>query len=467
VQKKKQSLRQDDPDIQDDPDTGALDLKVEKLVYGGDGLARGPAGTLGAGKAIFLPFVLAGERVEARMVEEKPGFARALADNILEPSPERIPPECTYYGQCGGCHYQHTAYQHQLRLKAAILGESLRRIAGVEIPSVTTHPSQPWHYRNRTRLKVQGSGGFALVYFQAGSQELLPVEQCPISSPLINRAITAAWQVGRAQRTGSVIRELEFFANAADDQLLVELALSEEARPFAPARRIGSSGSALLEFAGELRRALPEIAGIAVFRTAGKNLVREQTPDGLKAAFGSDNLVYHAGGWQYQVSAGSFFQTNRYLTETLIQLVAADQKGETALDLYAGAGTFSLPLAPGFRHVTAVESSPFSHSDLKRNAPPTVRARRQRVEDFLQHLPPATAFDLVVVDPPRCGLGETVTSRLSRLPTARLTYVSCDPATLARDLKTLLAAGFHIQQMHLVDLFPQTFHIESVTRLAR
>jgi 23S rRNA (uracil1939-C5)-methyltransferase len=155
-----------------------MQLTIEKLVYGGDGLARLAADANGPGKAAFLPFVLPGERVEATLIEEKPGFARARLERVLEPSAQRITPQCRYYYNCGGCQYQHTGYEQQLEIKAAILKENLRRIAKLELATeLQVHPSPPWNYRNRTRLKLQTFPEFALGYFKPNSHELLPVEE--------------------------------------------------------------------------------------------------------------------------------------------------------------------------------------------------------------------------------------------------------------------------------------------------
>jgi 23S rRNA (uracil1939-C5)-methyltransferase len=438
-----------------------LQLTIDKLIYGGDGLARGPATEHGKGKAVFVPFVLAGERIEARVLEEKADFVRAKAHKVLHPSPERVSPQCPYFGECGGCHYQHAGYESQLRIKTGILRETLQRIGGIEGAPVQAHPSVPWHYRNRTRVQVRGGESFVLGYFRANSRHLLPVEHCPISSPLINRAISAVWQLGRAHKVGDALVEIEFFANAADNQLLLEFTLPDQYWTH-------SRQPSLADFVADLRHLVPEVAGVSTFRaTAQGPLVREEVPPRLRDTFGADELVYDTGGCEYHVSAGSFFQTNRYLTSTLLDLVTAGQNGNAALDLYAGTGLFTLPLSQSFREVTAVEAAPFSFHDLRRNTPSNVQAQRETTENFLARPDEPTAYDLVVVDPPRAGLGEKTAADLGRLRTSRLTYVSCDPATLARDLKVLLAAGFRIDQTHVVDLFPQTYHIESVTQLVR
>jgi len=209
-----------------------LDLRIEKLIYGGDGLARLPADDHGRGKAVFLPFVLTGERVDATLTEEKPGFARARPKEILESSPHRIEARCPYFRACGGCQYQHSSYSHQLDVKASILRENLRRIAKVDLPSeLRVHPSPPWNYRNRTRLRVRVQPAFELGYFKFGSHELLAVEECPISSPTINKAIQSLWQAGRGGALNPEIREIELFADAEDQHLLIEAFCSRDVQP--------------------------------------------------------------------------------------------------------------------------------------------------------------------------------------------------------------------------------------------
>ncbi len=246
-------------------------LTIEKLIYGGDGLARLPTASVtaapanealasdearGRGKAVFVPFVLAQEKVEASLTEQKSGFARARVDAVVEPSPHRIPPACPHFTRCGGCHYQHASYEHQLEIKKEILRENLRRIAKLDLPfEIEVHASPPWNYRNRSRLQVQVSPAFAAGYFKLASHELLPVEECPISSPLINRGIASLWQSGRTGKVPPGVREVEFFANADDALLLLEVACAGSARR-----------AAVRDWAEQLRAAMPEIAGVAAFR---------------------------------------------------------------------------------------------------------------------------------------------------------------------------------------------------------
>jgi 23S rRNA (uracil1939-C5)-methyltransferase len=459
-------------------------LTIEKLIYGGDGLARLPAApdiaaapataphndeARGRGKAVFIPFVLAAEKIEASLTEQKPGFARAHADSIIEPSRHRVPPPCPHFTRCGGCHYQHAGYEHQLEIKREILRESLLRTAKLDLPfEIEVHPSPPWNYRNRSRLQVQGSPAFAAGYFKLASHELLPVEECPISPPLINRGIAALWRSGRAGKVPPGVREVEFFANADDTQLLVEVGCAREARR-----------AAVREWAEDFRATMPEIAGVVAFREPNPG-DRKAGAQEVLVTVGAANLTYQTERAAYRVSAGGFFQTNRHLIDELVTIVTAGQSGKLALDLYAGGGLFSTALARDFDHVVSVESSQTSTGDLAYNQPSngeTVQATAERYLDGAENagrvgkgasIPRSSEKpDLVVVDPPRSGLGEKVAKLLAGLGAPRIVYVSCDPATLARDLIPMLAAGYHVDQVHLVDLFPQTYHLESVVRLTR
>jgi 23S rRNA (uracil1939-C5)-methyltransferase len=437
-------------------------VNIEKLIYGGDGLARLPADNRGRGKAVFVPFVLAGEEIDAALTEEKPGFARAHAAAIMEPSPYRIQPPCPHFGRCGGCHYQHSTYEHQLEIKKDILRENLRRIAKLELNcEIQVHPSPPWNYRNRSRLQVRTRPDFAAGYFKFASHALLPVEECPISSPLINRAIATLWQAGRAGKAVEGVREVEFFANGDDSRILVELLCAPEARR-----------AAVRAWAEELCASMPEISGVAAFREPQKGV---QEP---LVAVGSSELTYQTKSAAYRVSAGAFFQTNRFLVDDLVDIVTRSRSGELALDLYAGVGLFSRALAGSIRHIVSVESSQTATSDLKYNLPLNAEVLHTTTDQYLAqrgdngragngavlpqllHKP-----DLVVVDPPRGGLGDRVARLLAEVDAPRVTYVSCDPATLSRDLVPLQAAGYRVEEVHLVDLFPQTYHLESVLHL--
>ena len=431
-------------------------LSIEKLIYGGDGLARTPASSDGRSMAVFVPFVLPGEQVEAELQRGKPGFARGAVTRIIEPSPDRIEPRCPYFQRCGGCHYQHIPYERQLELKAQILRETLHRIAKIELKDeIHLHLSPPWNYRNRTRLQVRATPEFAVGYYRFGSREFLPVGECPISSQLINRAIARLTEL-RGLECPAAIEEIEVFANSSDEQLLAWAFCRGDAPK-----------DDLLRWAESLRRELPYLAGVSFF-SPRRRLEEDSTPD-LRVLLqsGATSLRYRAGNCEYQVSAGAFFQVNHHLLNELISVVTGGPGGEVALDLYAGGGFFSVPLSKNFHHIFAVEASQTSLPDLRQNVPASVKVVGSRTEEYLRSRPARKRPDLVVLDPPRAGAGKAVIRSLVELGAQRICYVSCDPATLARDLSSLVAAGYRIEETHLFDLFPQTFHIETVMLLAR
>ncbi len=430
-----------------------MQLKIEKQVYGGEGLARLAADERGPGKSVFVPFTLEGETVEAELTEQKAGFSRARLERVIEPAAKRIEPGCPYFQRCGGCHYQHTAYENQLAIKAEVLKETLRRTAKIELPGeLKIHGSPEWNYRNRTRLKVQSEPAFALGYYRFRSHDFLPVEQCPISSPLINQAIALVLAHGRAGKLSKAVREIEFFANATDSDLLAEI-YCEPRTPRAEAR----------ELAQGFVDALPAVKGVTVFQQSPESSFAE--PKHLADA-GAGTLAYQTRQSTYRVSAGAFFQGNRFLIDELVDVVTSGVSGQLGLDLYAGVGLFSAVLGRSFAQVIAVEASQTSLADLQHNCGPEVKAVRATTEKFLGQASDLRP-DFVVADPPRSGLGENVVRSLAALETPKIAYVSCDPATLARDLRTFVGLGYRIDGAHLVDLFPQTFHIESVFHLTR
>jgi len=440
-----------------------VELQIEKLVYGGDGLARLPADAQGRGKTVFLPFVIPGEQVDASVVESRSRFVRAKLEEVVTASPDRVAPPCPYFGKCGGCQYQHIDYPAQLRFKSEILRETLRRTAKLELDQeITVHASEPWNYRNRTRVRLQHDPAFALGYFETNSHRLLAVESCPISSPLINQAITAVWALGRALKIPASVHGMQFFANHDDTQLLVETYVRSQ-----------DAADSCKAFAAALASRLGSVAGMVVFATSPvEDETRQRAPlssvhneDSL--AIGADFLTYHAVGHEYQVGGGSFFQTNRFLVDDLVKTAAGRAKGKVALDLYAGVGLFTLALSSNFEDVIAVESSPHAFGDLKHNAPRNVKPTRATTEEFLQKRGEKLAVDFVLVDPPRAGLGDKAVAALCRTFASQVTFVSCDPATLSRDLRLLLESGFKVERAHLFDLFPQTAHMETVLHLVR
>jgi 23S rRNA (uracil1939-C5)-methyltransferase len=393
-------------------------LKIEKLVYGGEGLSRGPEGV------VLVPFTLAGETVEASVGAQEKGVLRGTLVHIEEPSPDRVEPRCEYFTHCGGCHYQQGSYEAQLGAKRAILEETLLRFAKIETPGpIEVIAGDPWQYRNRIQLHFEEG---RMGYRAAHSRALVEIDHCPVSSPKLNECIGKLAPMVRNVGWPRFLRTIELFTNEES----VQLNVVETERPVAK------------RFFEWCAREIPS----------------------LGVSHGAEPLNYHG----FQVSKRSFFQVNRFLIDSLVAEVTGGQEGGTALDLYAGVGLFSLPLAQRFERVIAVESGSGAIRDLEANAQrieQTIEASKSSVDQFLETFP--GPCDLVVADPPRAGLGKLAVKRLTVLKPKRIVLVACDPATMARDLVPLLAAGYALEKLVLIDLFPQTFHIETIVKLCR
>jgi 23S rRNA (uracil1939-C5)-methyltransferase len=423
-----------------------MKLRIEKAIYGGDGLARD------SGKTIFVPGTLPGELVEATIAADRRSFATSELAAVIESSPQRVVPGCAYVPRCGGCQYQHASPAFQLQMKLDILKETLIR-AHVPVPGeIAGLAGQPWGYRNRVRLHVMKH---ALGYRRRGSHQVLPVTHCPIAAPLLEQAIAAVARIAGDTGLDSLCDEVEFFTNGEQDQLLVSLWPGEGRGKSQPGQR--SREQALERFAGQLQIEIPALTGVGLFSRQSATMMH----------WGQRSLTYTVAGISYQVSLGSFFQVNRFLLPELLQLAVEGRSGRLAWDLYSGAGLFAR--AMHFENVTAVESEGFSTDDLNHNlANRTHRVVRSSTLDFLRGQAPTQARpDLILVDPPRAGMGKETCAHLAAIEAADLIYISCDPATLARDLQSLLQSSYSIQKMTLVDLFPQTFHMEIVTSLKR
>jgi 23S rRNA (uracil1939-C5)-methyltransferase len=328
-------------------------------------------------------------------------------------------------------------------MKLDILKETMAR-AHLPLPGeIGSLAGAPWGYRNRIRLHVMGG---ALGYRQRGSHNLLPVTHCPIAAPLIEQAIAAVERIAKETSLASLCDEVEFFTNGEQDQLLVSL-WSEKPR------RVRERS--LEGFADRLQVEIAALTGVGLFSQQSSSILH----------WGQRSLTYTVSGHVYQVSLGSFFQVNRFLAPALLQLAIGERSGGRAWDLYSGVGLFAQAL--NFEHVTAVESEGFSADDLNVNLENKPhRVVRSNTLDFLR-TPAQPKPELIVVDPPRAGLGKDICSHLGSVAAPEIVYVSCDPATLTRDLQSLLQHGYSVQTMNLVDLFPQTFHMETVTSLKR
>ena len=426
-----------------------MKLRIEKAIYGGAGLARATEGPL-AGKTIFVPLALPGELVEAQIVDDRRSFANARLETVIEASPARIKAACPYFGACGGCDYQQASYEQQLAMKRDILRESLERAHLSLLPEMQTLSGPAWGYRNRIRLHVQRKP-FSLGYKKRASNESLAVGECPIAAPSLVNALQVLNQEGARLGLGEWCDEVELFTSHDESELRLSFWERSGARISAGAFR--TMGDAL-------RQHIAPLSGATLFEAAGAK--QHSSP----LEWGEQALRYRVDRQEYRVSRGSFFQGNRFLVDPLLQTVARGRRGVVAWDLYAGVGLFARALAESFDKVIAVEDAPSSSHDLVHNLQETsARAVKSSTLDFLRRQ--QSAPDLVVVDPPRTGLGTEVTELLGRLAAAQIVYVSCDPATLSRDLHSLLQSGYQLQSLTMVDLFPQTYHMETVAVLTR
>ncbi len=417
-----------------------MKLRIEKAIYGGDGLARVPEG-----KTVFVPGTLPGELVEAEIAMDKRSFASGMLEAVLEASPERVVPGCEYVPRCGGCQYQHAGAAFQLQMKLDILKETLTR-AHLPLPrEIGSMAGPPWGYRNRIRLHMMSGG---LGYRQRGSHKLLRVTHCPIAAPLLEQAIAAVEHIAQETALASLCDEVEFFCNGEQDQLLVSL-WSEKPR------RVGERS--LEAFAERLQVEIPVLTGVGLWTQQSSSMMH----------WGERSLTYTVSGIRYQVSLGAFFQVNRFLVPDLLRLAIDNRSGRVAWDLYSGVGLFAQALA--YEKVIAVESEGFSADDLKTNLEnKRHRVVRSNTLDFLRRQAQGQEKpELILVDPPRAGLGKEICALLAGVAAPEMVYVSCDPATLARDLQSLLQYGYSVEKMDLIDLFPQTFHMETVSLLKR
>jgi 23S rRNA (uracil1939-C5)-methyltransferase len=416
-------------------------VQIEKPIYGGAFLARVE------GKAVFVPLALPGERASVRVVEEKRGYATAEVDEIVAAAPQRVAPACRHFGVCGGCSYQHAEYAAQLEFKKAILHETLER-GGVRAPEeIDVLAGDPWEYRNRIRVAFDAQGNPG--YRGRRSHAVIPIAECPIAAPALVEAAFSAADLFRRFAAQNRPAELSLFCDAAENSILASVFTE------------GAARVPLTDYFEALLPQNPLLRGVELVE------VHQGQPRTIARA-GAELITYRAAGFDYRVDHGAFFQVNRWLVDDLVERVAGTKEGELAWDLFAGVGLFARRLADKFARVIAVESAPSALHGLKENLRETnAKAVKAAALEFLGNSRKGERPDLIVVDPPRTGLGTETTALLGTIGAPALTYVSCDPATLARDLKALVATGYAIESIALADLFPQTFHLETLVHLRR
>lgn len=416
-----------------------LEVTIERLAFGGSGVARHE------GIVIFVPFAAPGDRLRIEITEAKDNFVRGRIQAVLEPGPHRTEPRCRHFGECGGCQFQHVDYREQVRQKAWFVRDALVRIGKFDWPHpVTVHHAEPWGYRSRTQLKLKATSGLRadgrhgrLRRRERGAMDRTPVEERADGQPVLG------------------------FHRAFSHRVL-DIA---ECPVLAP----------------DLENGLAEV------RTALRQIDKADVPYQIEGSCGIDgaswnpdlpgmkkDLVEHrVGRFHYLIEPESFFQGNRHLVEQLVRTGIemtrrGEESNELAFDLYAGVGLFTLPLADRFVRVIAVEderrAATLARVNVRTNGCDNISFLRATTEQFLKQN--RETPDLVLIDPPRVGARPAIPALLE-LSAQRMVYVSCDPQTMARDLRILVDGGYELEAVESFDMFPQTWHVESIARLRR
>ena len=439
-------------------------LAVERMTYGADAIAHNEDG-----KTIFVEGAVAGDVVEARIVRDEKSFSRAIAVSVLEPSPQRISPTCPFAGVCGGCPWSTLAYDAQLEAKRANVMDALVRIGHMEqtraeeLVAPCEAPGKPWGYRNKIELAFAKQGSRAIVGMHAAAHEgtkkpqVIKVDSCPLLSTRHKKLVKAV-SGALGYLTGSHGITLDRVGIRASERTKdVEIALWT------------SPGSFPRSQAAKILTDATKASSIVRVLTKGPTKARKVT--GVEVLKGRGHWRERLYNNTMMLSAPSFFQVNTVGAQRLIDLVLeglSPTEDDEAMDLYCGAGTFTLPLAEKCAWVSAVESYGPAVRDLRRNLDSCGLNNVEPIGGDADREFPDGQADVIVVDPPRAGLAPEVIRKLSEQPARAIAYVSCDPATLARDLRRFANEGvFEPTSVTPVDLFPQTYHVETVVLMTR
>lgn len=449
-----------------------MEIELEKWSHGGEALA------FVEGKPLFVPGGVPGDRVRVQRISEKKHYGRALIQGIVQPAPERVEPPCPVYDHCGGCQWQHTAYAEQLRAKRQLLIETLHKVGGWDTALLQARVADvwgmddPWHYRNKAQFPVQAvKGQLQMGFYQHRSHQVMPLSHCLIQHEHMNallvylqEALQDLQQQGlRAydeQSHSGLLRHVVLRHGFKTGQTLVGFVTT------------ASEERLLRPLAEALMATFPQVQGVVM------NINPERTNRILgkvtQVLAGQDFYTDQLGNFQFDVSLPAFFQVNPVQTEKLYGCAAdfltpAQGTYDTLLDAYSGAGTLSLWLSHIARAVIGVESNGAAvanaEANARRNQVSNVRFIQDKVENVIAECLPGV--DAMLVDPPRKGCDEKVLQAFIDSPIPQLVYISCNPATLARDSGLLRRAGFDLAACQPVDMFPQTHHLETVVRFVR
>jgi 23S rRNA (uracil1939-C5)-methyltransferase len=401
-----------------------LEVEIDAQAYGGEALGRAPDG-----RRVFVGGALSGERVRIRVIEDRRSYLRGQVAEVLRAAEERIAPRCVHFGECGGCHYQHMHYPAQVAAKAHILREQLQRLGGIDSPPIAAPLASPaeWNYRNHLQFSLAREG--RLGFMRPASRQVLVIRECHLPEPPL-------------------------------DEIWPRLDLRQSHGLHQVGLRHDTHGEVMVVLEGGAA-AIPEVELDRSLSVAWLGPSRE-----AQVLAGEAALHFTVSGQEFEVSPGSFFQVNTQQVARLVEQVMAlaeIRPGDTVLDLYSGVGLFSAFMAAAGARVIAVEDSSSSAADFEVNLDKYegVELYEASTEQVLPQL--SVAPQTVVLDPPRAGVDREAMPGLLHLAPSRVVYVSCDPSTLARDGRALEAAGYDVATVIPIDLFPQTYHIESVS----
>ncbi|MGB9674382.1 MAG: class I SAM-dependent RNA methyltransferase [Anaerolineales bacterium] len=400
------------------------EVEITSMAFGGAGVGR-----LEDGRTAFVPFVLPDERVAIAITEEKAHYVLTDLIEVLRPAPNRIKPSCPHFGECGGCHYQHTTYENQLHIKSQILRDQLQRIGGIkQPPEILIVPSPiPWEYRNTLQFHLTPNGN--LGFQHAKSTATLEIQECRLAQA----ALQGLW------------RQIAFEPDLDIERIHLRCGYNDEIM-----MTIESTN--------------PQAPNITV-EDLPISVVHVHEDDAIVLA-GSDHLWVEVLGRLFHLSPTAFFQVNNRVAEKIVQYLLSEVELDsqmTLIDGYCGGGLYSAFLAAKVGRVIGIESSASACRDFEINLDEFdhVELYQAAVEDVLPYL--NIKADILLLDPPRSGLTKPVRLAISNNPPKQLVYISCDPSTLSRDAKYLQKAGLQITKLAFFDMFPQTYHIESVS----
>lgn len=406
-----------------------LTIKIERPAYGGISIGKHD------GKIVMIKgALLPGEIAEVIIDNEKTDYISAHASRVLEPSPDRINPLCSYFGECGGCHLQHIPYNLQVQLKETILRDCLKRLAQIELAlSEPIVNDNPWHYRLRGQFKLSEEGpGF----YKEGTKDVVSINSCPIMTETIDAFLPKV----KALVNGLKVKEVQITS--------------------------GDCSIALMKTSARVKSKTVWERAASEFLASGFSGLFVETPDHKLFRYGKSFVTLDLGPLKYTVPPTSFFQSHWKLNNIMVQFIKDTLRPLEdckILDLYAGSGNFSLPLAADAQ-VTAVEENLFSIETGKRNLKLNNISRYRFIRASAEAFYSKDHFDVIILDPPRSGLTRKAMNNVLALLPARIVYISCNPTTFARDLKTL-KDKYDIESVRMIDLFPQTYHIEALAFL--